>query len=231
MTESNYVVVEGVVEKLEVLKVHVQFLAEARKNQQTAGIVAMIQAAAGEPDAVHSAQAATDSGDPVDGFSMMLGPQLVSGSFWQTTFQNGDHVQAIGERQGNVFHAVAVVKPAEGIIWMQPHCERGTIAKSRRLANLSLGFAGALFLVQAFFLRNLAMPLWLFLLLPTLAVIVILVTTVGMSWKDFMGFAKEMDKVGKALAIPSPEKIDLAKSTKTARRQGKPELPMGVYYL
>jgi hypothetical protein len=231
MGESTYVVVEGVVEKLEIFNVHVQFLASARKKQRNAGIVATIQAAAGEPGAVHSAQAATDSGDPVDGFKMMLGSQLVSGSFWQTTFKNGDRVQAIGEMQGSVFHAVAVVKPAEGIIWMQPHCERGTLAKSRRLATYSLGFAAAIFLVQAFLLRNFAMPLWLFLLASTLGVTVILVTTVGLSWKDFMGFAKEVDKVGKALAIPSPEKIDLAKSTKNSRRQGKPELPMGVFYL
>ena len=97
MSESKYVIIEGVVEGLEIFKVHVQFLASARKKQRTAGILATIQAAAGEPGAVHSAQAATDSGDPVDGFRMMLGSQLVNGSFWQTTFKNGDRVQAIGE--------------------------------------------------------------------------------------------------------------------------------------
>ena len=231
MSESTYVVIEGVVENLEIFKVHVQFLANARKKQRTAGIVATIQAAAGEPGAVHSAQAATDGGDPVEGFRMMLGSKSVSGSFWQTTFQNGDYVQAVGEMQGNVFHAVAVVKPADGIIWMQPHCERGSIAKSRHLVKYSLAFAAAIFLVEAILLRNVEIPLWLLLLASTLAVTVILVATVGMSWKDFMSFAKEMDKVGTALAIPAPEEIDLVKSTKKSRRQGKPDLPMGVFYL
>jgi len=231
MSEVNYVVIEGVVEDLEIFKAHVRFLASSRKKQRAAGIVATIQVAAGEPGAVHSAQAATDSGDPVDGFRMMLGSQIVSGSFWQTTFQNGDRVQAIGEMQGNVFHAIAVVKPAEGIIWMQPHCERGTSAKTRRLVICSLAFAAAIFLVEAILLRNVAIPLWLLLLASTLAVTVILVATVGMSWKDFMTFAKEMNKVGKALALTAPEEIDLVKSTKRARRQGKPDLPMGVFYL
>ena len=231
MLESNYVVIEGVIANLEISKVHVQFLARSRKTQRTAGIVATIQAAAGEPGSVHSAQAATDGGDPVDGFKMMLGSQPVSGSFWQTTFQNGDHVQAVGEMQGNVFHAVAVVKPADGVIWMQPHCERGSIAKSRHLVKYSLAFAAAIFLMEAILLRNVEIPLWLLLLASTLAVSVILIATVGMSWKDFMTFAKEMDKVGKALAITTPGEIDLVKTTKISRKQGKPDLPMGVFYL
>lgn len=46
-----------------------------------------------------------------------------------------------------------------------------------------------------------------------------------------MGFSKEMNRVGKALGIAEPEKIDLFKSTKKSIKSGKPALPMGVYYL
>ena len=52
MNQSDDVVIEGIIENLEI------FLAKSRKMQRTAGIVAAIQVAAGEPSAVHSAQAA-----------------------------------------------------------------------------------------------------------------------------------------------------------------------------
>lgn len=230
MRESKYIVIEGVVEQLEVSKADVQFLANAENIRRTAGIAATIQAAAGEPGAVHSAQAATDRGDSVAKFKMMLGAQAVTGNFWEITFQNGDHVRAVGAMQGKLFHAVAIVK-SDGIIWMQPHCERGTTAKKIQLIKNSLAFTAAVFVVEGVLLRNSQYPLWVLLAMPATAVAVVLAVTVGMSWKDFMSLAKEMDHVGAALGIPEPMKIDLLKSTKKSRRQGKPELPMGVFYL
>lgn len=231
MRESKYIVIEGIIEQLEIFKAQVQFLANAENKQRTAGIVATIQAAAGEPGAVHSAQAANDSGDPVEGFKMVLGAQTVTGNFWETSFQNGDQVRAVGAMQGKVFHAVAIVKSDNGVIWMQPHCERGSIAKKKQLIKNSLAFAGLVFLVDGILLRNSHYPLWVLLAMPAAAVTVILAVTVGMSWKDFMFLAREMDEVGAALGIPAPATIDLVKSTKKSRRQGKPELPMGVFYL
>lgn len=231
MGANNYVVIEGVVEDLEVFDVHVQFLNNAKKKQRTAGITATIQAATGQPGAVHSAQADGDSGDPVEGFRMSLGNQAVAGSFWQTTFRNGDWVQAIGEMQGGVFKAIAVVSPAAGTIWMQPHCERGTLAKNRHLIKYSIIFAVAVFIIEAFLLRNVEIPIWLFFLTSIVAVATILVVTVGMSWEDFMGFAMELNKVGNALKVKNPDEMDLILSTKNLRKQGKPDLPMGVFYL
>lgn len=231
MSANNYVVIEGVVEDLEVFDVHVQFLNNAKKKQRTAGIAATIQAATGQPSAVHSAQAAGDSGDPVEGFRMSLGNQAVAGSFWQTTFRNGDWVQAIGEMQGSVFKAIAVVSPAAGTIWMQPHCERGTLAKKRHLIKYSIVFAVAVFIIEAILLRNVEIPIWLLFITSIVAVATILVVTVGMSWKDFMGFAMELNKVGNALKAKNPEEMDLIFSTKKLRKQGKPDLPMGVFYL
>jgi len=231
MSANNYVVIEGVVEDLDLFDVHVQFLKNAKKKQHTTGIAATIQAATAQPGSIHSAQATNDSGDPVKGFRMSLGNQAVAGNFWQTTFRNGDWVQAIGEMQGGVFKAIAVVSPAAGTIWMQPHCERGTLAKKRHLIKYSIVFALAVFIIEAFLLRNVEIPIWLLFLTSIVAVATILVVTVGMSWKDFMGFAMELDKVGNALKVKNPEEMDLILSTKKLRKQGKPDLPMGVFYL
>lgn len=74
-------------------------------------------------------------------------------------------------------------------------------------------------------------PVWFMLICVTFSIPIILFLTVGLSWKDFMGFSKEMNRVGAALAIAEPEKIDLFKSTKKVRKSGKPALPMGMYYL
>jgi len=57
-----------------------------------------------------------------------------------------------------------------------------------------------------------------------------LVITVGMSWNDLMGFARQMTQAGSALGLDCPENINLAKSTSVMIKNGKPELPMGVYY-
>ena len=74
-------------------------------------------------------------------------------------------------------------------------------------------------------------PVWFMLVCATFSIPIILFLTVGLSWKDFMEFSKEMNRVGKALGIAEPEKIDLFKSTRKSRKLGKPALPMGVYYL
>ena len=89
----------------------------------------------------------------------------------------------------------------------------------------------AVFIIEAFLLRNVEIPIWLLFLTSIVAVATILVVTVGMSWKDFMGFAMELDKVGNALKVKNPEEMDLILSTKKLRKQGKPDLPMGVFYL
>ena len=231
MNEGNYLVLEGTVANLEIFKHNVQFLNNSEKRKRTAGIVATIQAAAGEPGAVHSTYAANDSGDPVEGFRMRLGSQAVSGNLWRTTFQDGDQVQVVGTMSGKIFHAVAVVRNADNVIWMQPHCERGSAAKKKHLFKYSLAFAVSVFLVQGFLLRNSDYPLWLLLAMPASGVALVLAVTVGLSWKDFMFFAREMDKVGEALGIAAPAHIDLFKSTKKSEKLGKAYLPMGVYYL
>ena len=230
MSDGHYVVIEGVVENLEIYGTREQFLPGAGIRQRRAGVAAVMQAAAGEPGASHSAQAASDLGDPVEAYRMSIGPWTVSGSFWRTTFNNSDHVKVVGAERDRVFHAVAVLRPADGVIWMQPHCERGSAAKRRQLARNSFLFAAGVFLVEAFLLRNASIPLWLLLLTSLTGVTVVLGATVGMSWKDFMFFAAKMDKIGEALAVSANEDIDLFKSTRLARQQGWPDLPMGVYY-
>ena len=68
MIDSKYTVIKGDVKDLEMFEGHAASLASAKKNRRTAGIVATLQAAAGEAGPVHSAQAANDSADPVEGF-------------------------------------------------------------------------------------------------------------------------------------------------------------------
>lgn len=69
------------------------------------------------------------------------------------------------------------------------------------------------------------------LICATFNTLIILFVTVGLSWKDFIELSKEMSRVGKALGVADPEKIDLFKSTKKMGKAGKPDFPMGVYYL
>ncbi len=231
MHELSYKLVNGAVEDLRTSDMHVNYLKSAEQFKKTSGLAAIVQVAAGEPGAVHSMQAATSDGDPVTGFTMNVGDKLVTGSFWEVDFRDGDEVQVVGYEKGNEFIAVAVVDVKEEKIWMQPHCERGTIAKKYHLLRCcGYAFIGLyiLAILAAFFG---GMPVWFMLICATFSTPIILFVTVGLSWKDFMEFSKEMNRVGKALGIAEPEKIDLFKSTRKSRKSGKPALPMGVYYL
>lgn len=231
MHELSYKLVSGIVEGLRTSDMHVNYLKSAEKNKKISGLTAIVQAAAGEPGAVHSAQAATSDGDPVTGFTMSVGGKLVVGSFWSVDFRDGDEVQVVGCQKGNEFSAVAVVDVQENKIWMQPHSERGTTAKKFHLLKCcGYAFVGlyVLQILAAFFG---GVPLWFMLICATFNTLIVLFLTVGLSWKDFMEFSKEMNRVGKTLGIAEPEKIDLFKSTKRMRKAGRADLPMGVYYL
>ena len=226
----QYQVIQGVVSRLQKQHTHVHYLENVKQEQRLAGTVAVIQAATGQAGAVLSAQAATDEGDPVEGFAMEVAGHPVHGSFWKTTFQDGDNVQVVGKFQNGVFHAIAVTKPEERMIWMQPHAERGTracarsVLKKASIASLVLLSCSP---VMSYLLNE---PLWFsFVTTVSFSVIVWLVMVFG-SWGDFMGFSRQMNAVGAALGMPEPENMDLFKSTRQAKANGKPDLPMGVYY-
>lgn len=195
-----------------------------------AGAVAGLQAAVGHAGAVHSAQFATDEGDPVNSFTMQVAGKTICGSFWKTTFKDGDLVQVIGQELNGVFEAVAVTKPDERMIWMRPHSERGTNSKKQHLLKVSGLFVLLGLSVEFILTFFTSPPVWPMLLGFSLCIVVVLFVTVGMSWRDFMNFASEMNAVGAALHLPEPEKMDLFKLTKQARQNGKMDLPMGVYY-
>ena len=226
----QYEVIEGIVSQLQKQSTHVHYLKSIKREQQFAGAVAVIQAATGQAGAILSAQIATDEGDPVEGFIMQVGEHQVTGSFWKTTFKDSDHVQVVGKFYKGVFHAVAVTKPEERMIWMQPHAERGTRAKARHLLKCSGWFVLFGYLCALLLTLFTRMPLWANLLCMSVSIPVILLVTVGMSWGDFMGFSSQMNGVGAALGLPESENLDLFKSTKQAKAEGKPDVPMGVYY-
>ncbi|MGX9782972.1 hypothetical protein JAB1_15600 [Janthinobacterium sp. MP5059B] len=231
MHELSYQLISGIVGGLKTSNVNVNYLRNGESFKKMSSLTAVVQAAAGEPGAVHSAQAAASDGDPVTGFTMNVGGKLVAGSFWEVDFRDGDEVQVVGYEKGNEFFAVAVVDVKEEKIWMQPHCERGTIAKKYHLLKCcGYSFIGlCIFEILLGFFTG--FPIWFVLICSAFINPIILFVTVGLSWKDFMNFAKEMNRVGKALVITEPEKIDLFKSTRKSRKSGKPALPMGVYYL
>ena len=112
----------------------------------------------------------------------------------------------------------------------QPHAERGTracarsVRKKASIASLVLLSCSP---VMSYLLNE---PLWFsFATAVSFSVIVWLVMVFG-SWSDFMSFSQQMNAVGAALGMPEPKNMDLFKSTKQAKANGKPDLPMGVYY-
>ena len=161
---------------------------------------------------------------------MKLGKEDVRGSFWKTTFKNGDMVQVIGLRQKSFFNAIAVLSEDNRVIWMQPHCERGIAERKKYLFRNSVIYVVVIFLVATILFIDQSMEFWFYFAVASFVAVISLLITVGMSWKDLMIFARRMTDVGAALRIDSPEKINLPRTTKDKIKNGMPELPMGVYY-
>ena len=227
----SYTIISGEIKGLQVGTTNIHYLDSISKNQSLAAGVAITQAALGQAGSVLSAQAATDEGDPVENFVMYVGNMPVIGSFWKVTFTNGDYVEVVGKEINGAFKAVAIVNREKNIIWIQPHCERGTSARRRRLIKQSLLFS-LFILFLAFPLHYFSgVPLYFCLITSSASIPIILLFTFGFSWKDFMAFSGEMNKVGGTLNISNPEEIDLFKTTQEACRNGKQDLPIGVYYL
>jgi hypothetical protein len=116
--QPQYQVWQGQISELSTEATHVHYLKNIKRQQEMAGATAVSEAALGQADAVFSAQAAKDEGDPVEGFIMQVNGKTVMGSFWKTTFKDGDEVQVIGEECDSIFHAIAITKPQERMIWM-----------------------------------------------------------------------------------------------------------------
>lgn len=228
--QPHYEVLEGEVSDLQVHPRNVHFLKKIKQDQEIAAVVAVGQAIAGQAGAVLSAQAATDEGDPVESFSMNIGGIRAEGSFWKSTFKNGDQLKVVGRKLNTSFHATAVVDSAARTVWIQPHCERGTKAKARHLIKCSGWFVVFCYLAALLLTAFTNMPFWMNVVIMTISAPVILLLTVGLSWRDFMEFSREMNAVATALDWPNPADTDLFKTTREARKAGKPELPMGVYY-
>lgn len=229
MKQPEYEVVEGIVEDLEVFDADVNYL-RVKQESHTESMVSALQVVMASSEDEDSAQAASNAGDPVEAFSMRIGELAVQGSFWKTTFKNGDSIKVIGLKGNGVFNAIAVALPEKRIVWMQPHCERGVSAQRRYILRNSIIFVIVIFLISTFLFTEPTMQLWFYMLGASLSSAVILIATVGMSWGDFMTFAHRMTRVASALEIDFPENVDLAKSTKARINDGLPELPMGVYY-
>ncbi|MGK5011008.1 hypothetical protein [Janthinobacterium sp. MDB2-8] len=96
MHELSYKSISGVVEDLRISDMHVNYLKNAEKIRKMSGLTLIMQAAAGLPGAVHSAQAAASDGDPVTGFTMNVNGKFINGSFWKVGFKDGDVVQVVG---------------------------------------------------------------------------------------------------------------------------------------
>jgi hypothetical protein len=228
--DSGYQVLQGEIKSLHTKKTYIYYVKNTSAAADTAGGVAMLQAALGKAGVVHSVQEATDEGDLVDGFVMEVGGKTVCGSFWKATFREGDQVHVIGFERGEVFEAIAVAKPAERLIWMRPHCERGTHSQTVVLIKRCAWLLIFMFLgIMAFTLHE-ESPIWFGLLSFVVISFIALFFTVGMSWGYFMAFSRQMNAVGDALGLPESEKIDLFQSTISERKAGRPALPLGVYY-
>ena len=131
--------IKGVVSGLTVHAGEEEFVRSV--EQQTAGVGAaaglalegMAGAAAG------AGLAASSAGDSVEFFTCKLGEQLVQGRFSKVTFKDGDALEmVVAPQRSGLPLVLAARRVRDRVLWMAPHCSRGTLA--HRKSSLRLVF-------------------------------------------------------------------------------------------
>lgn len=138
---------------LKVIRGRVQELAVTAGEEELTGApvravgagAAVGLAAVGLRGAAVGASMAATARSPVQFFDCTVGGQRISGRFSKVTFKDGDEVEVVIEPQWDgTQSALAVRRLSDRVLWMLPHCSRGTGAHGhyafRLFPRLLVGF-------------------------------------------------------------------------------------------
>lgn len=223
MSESLKLI-KGVVSGLTVHAGEEEFVRSV--GQQAAGVGAaagvalegMAGAAAG------AGLAASSAGDSVELFTCKLGEQLVQGRFSKVTFKDGDALEmVVAPQRSGLPLVLAARRVRDRVLWMAPHCSRGTSGHKsfalRLFGRLVLG-APLFFIVPSFgliYFGDLPMDLDGLLFHGAICLVLGLIAAPYYAirfYRQWLPIARQAESIFAALGYADPTRVDLPRDHK-----------------
>jgi hypothetical protein len=165
--------------------------------------------------------ATSGSADSVQFFTCTVNGKRIAGRFSKVWFENGDHVEVIGEpHHDESIAAYAIRRPSDRTLWMFPHSSRGRKthwayawkAVPIAILGMQLFFVLAMGLMELLSDREASNDaLWFFFWLMavnSIAIGLYFPLKIGRKWRPFVAIA---EKVFAALGYSDPSRVDMEK--------------------
>lgn len=221
---KSFKLIGGVVSELTVHAGEEAFVRNARQQTASVGTAAALALEGMSCTAAGAGMAASSVGDAVQFFSCKLGEQHVQGRFSKVTFKDGNVLDMVISPQRNSLPLVlATWRSSDRVLWMAPHCSRGTSGHKS-------------FALRLFGWLVLGMPL--FFIIPSFAIIYIseipmdfdgvlfhgaLCLALGLIaapyyairfYRQWLPIARQAEHIFAALGYPEPSRVDLPRDYK-----------------
>jgi len=225
----------GVIEHYSVARSSASFVF-TNDDRTALGVVAIAASLAGQAgQAISTASSITSTEEDADYVSFQVAGQRVRGWVWRSPFADGDIVDVIGESKVDHLELAAIVRPADRIIALYPHCSRG---RSRHIWNavkwwllgstlFLLAWISLLLLIGSTesFVRGLADGTG-YVYFGMYVFFGLMAASLAYRW---MPFVRVAERVFTALGWSNPGSVDLPKATKAHRKTGDPG-ELGTFY-
>ena len=193
----------GVVSGLTVHAGEEEFVRSVGQQTTGVGVAAGLALEGMAGAAAGTGLAASSAGDSVEFVTCKIGEQSVQGRFSKITFKDGDVLDMVISPQRNSLPLVlATRRSSDRVLWMAPHCSRGTSAHKS-------------FALRLFGWLVLGMPL--FFIIPSFAIIYISDIPMDFDGVLFHGaicLARQAEQIFAALGYPDPSRVDLPRDHK-----------------
>ncbi len=214
----------GVVSGLTVHAGEEEFVRSVGQQTTGVGVAAGLALEGMAGAAAGTGLAASSAGDSVEFFTCKIGEQSVQGRFSKITFKDGDVLDMVISPQRNSLPLVlATRRSSDRVLWMAPHCSRGTSAHKS-------------FALRLFGWLVLGMPL--FFIIPSFAIIYIsdipmdfdgvlfhgaICLALGLIaapyyairfYRQWLPIARQAEQIFAALGYPDPSRVDLPRDHK-----------------
>lgn len=180
----------------------------------------------------------TDTYEEADLAEFEIDGELVQAFLWLSPFEDGDEVEVVAEKVGDVWKAFGIIRPVDRIIALHPHCSRGRKAHWRQVwvwwlilgGGVSIAAATIMLIVSAFMGGGDWLGVTKLILAGTLGGMAIFSIIAWGAGRKYNGFIRMSEMVFHRLGWRDVENIDLPAKTRRLRQQDDPEELGATYF-
>lgn len=231
----------------QLLRGHIRNLRSTRQSQEflftdddrtAMGVTAVAAGLAGLGGvAIGLAASADDTAEDADLLEFELDGKSIRAWVWVSVFKEGDEVEIVAERFGQIWHAFGIRRVSDRIVALHPHCSRGRYAHYKATVRWWFLIYSSLMLVMivlgvvmSFFdpVENWLVIFYMYAGGGAMVAAILGVIAFNISRK-FMGFVRLAEGIFSGFGWKSVKSIDLLAITKKSKKPGDPGA-LGVLY-